>query len=176
MIERSPVEYKYNPLVQSITRDNKFIEYDEMESKFYLNEIAYKTIMFERKYRDYVQQLPVLIKGMMGYGYECDSVEIGEFKGNIGEDFIIRDDLKALISHAKSDEVAKNTRYVDELLDLMTEDRLYIYRVTVVRTYRDKEGDKHNSSDNTDLNTSDNLCSEKKADEHRNFFKRIFNL
>lgn len=45
------------------------------------------------------------------------------------------------------------------------------YRVTVVRTYRDKEGDKHNSSDNTDLNTSDNLCSEKK-DEHRNFFQK----
>ena len=50
------------------------------------------------------------------------------------------------------------------------------YRVTVVRTYRDKECDKHNSSDNTDLNTSDNLCSEKKESEHRNFFKRIFNL
>lgn len=141
MIERSPVEYKYNPLVQSITRDNKFIEYDEMESKFYLNEIAYKTIMFERKYRDYVQQLPVLIKGMMGYGYECDSVEIGEFKGNIGEDFIIRDDLKALISHAKSDEVAKNTRYVDELLDLMTEDRLYIYRDVVGGKFEIRKGD-----------------------------------
>ena len=112
-----------------------------MESKFYLNEIAYKTIMFERKYRDYVQQLPVLIKGMMGYGYECDSVEIGEFKGNIGEDFIIRDDLKALISHAKSDEVAKNTRYVDELLDLMTEDRLYIYRDVVGGKFEIRKGD-----------------------------------
>lgn len=35
------------------------------------------------------------------------------------------------------------------------------YRVTVVRTYRDNN---HNSSDNTDLNTSDNLCSDKKSE------------
>lgn len=57
-----------------------------------------------------------------------------------------------------------------------TDSNVMEYRVTVVRTYRDKEGNNHNSSDNTDLNTSDNLCSEKKVDEHRNFFKRIFNL
>ena len=57
-----------------------------------------------------------------------------------------------------------------------TDSNVMEYRVTVVRTYRDKEGDKHNSSDNTDLNTSDNLSSEKKESEHRNFFKRIFNL
>ena len=54
-----------------------------------------------------------------------------------------------------------------------TDSNVMEYRVTVVRTYIDN---KHNSSDNTDLNTSDNLCSEKKVDEHRNFFKRIFNL
>ena len=57
-----------------------------------------------------------------------------------------------------------------------TNSNIMEYRVTVVRTYRDKEGDKHNSSDNTDLNTSDNLSSEKKESEHHNFFKRIFNL
>ena len=54
-----------------------------------------------------------------------------------------------------------------------TDSNVMEYRVTVVRTYIDN---KHNSSDNTDLNTSDNLCSEKKESEHRNFFKRIFNL
>ncbi len=53
-----------------------------------------------------------------------------------------------------------------------TDSNVMEYRVTVVRTYINK----HNSSDNTDLNTSDNLCSEKKESEHRNFFKRIFNL
>lgn len=54
-----------------------------------------------------------------------------------------------------------------------TDSNVMEYRVTVVRTFIDN---KYNSSDNTDLNTSDNLCSEKKESEHRNFFKRIFNL
>ena len=70
MIERNPIEYKYNSLISSIIHDNKFIEYNEVENKYYLNEIAYKVIYFERKYREYVEQLPVLMQGMKGYGYE----------------------------------------------------------------------------------------------------------
>ena len=33
MIERNPVEYRYNSLVSSIIRDNKFIEYNELDNR-----------------------------------------------------------------------------------------------------------------------------------------------
>lgn len=124
MIERNPIEYRYNSLVASIIRDNKFVEYNEMENKYYLNEIAYKTIMFERKYREYVQQLPVLAKGMMGYGYQYSSEEKGVYTGVISEDFIVSDDINNLIASVKTSEQAKSTRLVDELLDWISAGRI----------------------------------------------------
>jgi len=140
MIERNPVEYRYNSLVASIIRDNKFIEYNEMENKYYLNEIAYKTIMFERKYREYVQQLPVLAKGMMSYGYKYSSTELGVYKGIISEDFVISDDVNNLIASVRSSEQAKSTSMVDELLEQITEDRLHIYQDVMKGQYDIKKG------------------------------------
>ena len=141
MIERNPIEYRYNSLVASIIRENKFVEYNEVENKYYLNEIAYKTIMFERKYREYVQQLPVLAKGMMSYGYSYDSVDLGEYKGMIGEDFILNDDIKYLMSSVRSSEQAKNTAMIDELMDRITEDRLSIYQDVMKGKYDIRRGD-----------------------------------
>ena len=140
MIERNPVEYRYNSLVASIIKDNKFIEYNEIENKYYLNEIAYKTIMFERKYREYVQQLPVLAKGMMSYGYVYDSEDLGVYKGIISEDFIVSDDINNLITSVRNSEQAKSTRMVDELLDLITADRLHIYQDVMKGLYDIRKG------------------------------------
>ena len=144
MIERNPVEYRYNSLVASIIRDNKFVEYNEVENKYYLNEIAYKTIMFERKYREYVQQLPVLAKGMMSYGYEYDSQDLGEYKGMISEDFVMSDDINNLLASVKNSEQAKSTRMVDELIDRITEERLNIYIDVMKGLYDIKKGDTWN--------------------------------
>lgn len=141
MIERSPIEYKYNGLVSSIINQNKFVEYNDVENKYYLNEVAYKTIMFERKYREYVQQLPVLVKGMMSYGYQYHSVDLGEFKEKVGEDFIVKDDIKDLMNQAKRSEQVRATVAVDELLDLLTEDRLYIYKSVLKGEYEVRKGD-----------------------------------
>lgn len=140
MIERNPIEYKYNSLVASIIHNNKFIEYNDIENKYYLNEIAYKTIFFERKYRDYVQQLPVLVKGMMSYGYEYHSEELGEFKGNIGEDFIKTDDIKNLLKSAKNTVTSRNTHHVEELIEIITEDRLNLYRDVLAGMYEIRKG------------------------------------
>lgn len=141
MIERSPIEYKYNGLVSSIINQNKFVEYNEVENKYYLNEVAYKTIMFERKYREYVQQLPVLVKGMMSYGYTYNSFELGEFKERVGEDFIVKDSISDLLKQARRSEQMKATSDVDELLDLLTEDRLYIYKGVLKGEYDIRKGD-----------------------------------
>lgn len=141
MIERNPVEYRYNSLVASIIQNNKFIEYNEVENKYYVNEIAYKTIMFERKYREYVQQLPVLAKGMMSYGYEYSSVDLGEYKGMISEDFFVGNDINELLNSVKSSEQSKSTRMVDELMDRITEERLNIYVEVMKGLYDIKKGD-----------------------------------
>ena len=157
MIERNPVEYRYNSLVASIIHDNNFIEYNEIENKYYLNEIAYKTIMFERKYRDYVQQLPVLAKGMMGYGYKYDSEDLGEYKGIIRENFIINDDISNLLSSVKSSEQARSSHQVDELMDIITNDRLYIYQDVMKGQYDIRKGDRWESDEVHKIMTVKNM-------------------
>ncbi len=157
MIERSPIEYKYNGLVGSIINKNKFVEYNEVENKYYLNEVAYKTIMFERKYREYVQQLPVLVKGMMSYGYTYNSFELGEFKDRVGEDFIVNDSIQDLLKQAKRSEQVRATTAVDELLELLTEDRLYIYKGVLKGEYDIRKGDEWKENEVTKTMTVKNV-------------------
>lgn len=142
MIERNPIEYKYNSLIASIIYNNKYIEYNDIENKYYLNEIAYKTIMFERKYREYVQQLPVLAKGMQGYGYEYDSQDLDRFVYVNDGDVRQQDLIKSLIDIAHREYVVCNTKHIEELLDLITEDRLQVYRDVMMGKYEIKRGSK----------------------------------
>ena len=137
MIERNPVEYRYNSLVSSIIRDNKFIEYNELDNKYYLNEIAYKVIYFERKYREYVQQLPVVMKGMQAYGYEVQAKDLGEFKMEGIEDFA---NLKDMVKLAYDDQLTLNTSHIEELMDIITEDRLNIYKEVLRGKFSIKKG------------------------------------
>ena len=138
MIERNPIEYKYNSLISSIIHDNKFIEYNEVENKYYLNEIAYKVIYFERKYREYVQQLPVLMKGMMSYGYNISSIDLKEFKMEGAEIFR---DLKSMVKLAYDEQLQLNTLHIEELMDLITEDRLALYKEVLSGKFDIRKGD-----------------------------------
>lgn len=138
MIERNPIEYKYNSLISSIIHDNKFIEYNEVENKYYLNEIAYKVIFFERKYREYVQQLPVLMKGMMAYGYNITSTDLNEFKPEGAEIF---KDIKTMIKLAYDEQLQLNTIHIKELLNLITDDRLPLYKDVLAGNYEIKKSD-----------------------------------
>ena len=138
MIERNPIEYKYNSLVSSIIRDNKFIEYNDIENKYYLNEIAYKVIYFERKYREYVQQLPVLMKGMQAYGYQISSRDLGEFKVEGSEIF---NDAKNLMRAAYDERVTLNTKHIEELIYIIEEDRLALYKDVLAGKYDIRKGD-----------------------------------
>ena len=139
MIERNPVEYKYNSLVASIIRNNKYIEYNTVENRYYLNEIAYRTIFFERKYREYVQQLYVLVKGMECYGYTlCNSLDksLPVFKLSNEEMAVLKNE----VSKAHDGRVAKNTKHVEELLDIITAERLVIYKGVINGEYEIKKG------------------------------------
>lgn len=138
MIERNPIEYKYNSLISSIIHDNKYIEYNEVENKYYLNEIAYKVIYFERKYREYVQQLPVLMKGMQSYGYEIFSKDLKDFKLEGMEDF---SDLKNMVKLAYDEQLELNTKHIEELLELITEDRLTIYKEVLRGSFEIRKSD-----------------------------------
>jgi hypothetical protein len=150
MIERNPVEYRYNSLVASILNDAKFIEYNETENKYYLNEIAYMVINFERKYRDYVQQLPVLMSGMKAYGYEITSKDHGELQMEGHE--VFRDAKSAMLA-AYDERVKLNTTHIEELLELMDSNNLDIYRAVLQGKYDIRKGDKWH------INHSDNMIT-----------------
>jgi hypothetical protein len=139
MIERNPIEYKYNSLISSIIRNNKYIEYNTVENRYYLNEIAYRTIFFERKYREYVQQLYVLVKGMECYGYQlCSSLDksLPVFKLS-KEDMLT---LKTEIDKAHDSRVEKNTKHIEELLSIITTERLVIYKGVINGEFEIKKG------------------------------------
>ena len=62
--------------------------------------------------------------------------------------------------------------------DPETDSNIMEYRITVVHTYRDEEDKKYYSSKEIEniKNTSSVPGSVKDIDEHRGFFRRIFNL
>lgn len=137
MIERTPIEYRYNSLVTSIIHDNNFIEYNELDNKYYLNEIALKVIYFERKYREFIQQLPVVMKGMQAYGYEIQAEDIKDFSMDGMEDF---SDLKNMTKLAYDDQLNLNTTHIEELMSMITEDRLNIYKEVLRGKFDIKKG------------------------------------
>jgi hypothetical protein len=138
MLARNPVEFKYNSLISNFILQNKFIEYNGLENKYYVNDIAYKTIYFERKYREYVQQLPVLTRGMKSYGYLYSSEDRGVYRATREELFGIKDATES----AQSSIRALQTLYAEELMDLITEDRLSLYRDVVAGRYELIKSDK----------------------------------
>lgn len=131
MLVRNPIEFKYNSLVSSFLVQNKFIEYNELENKYYINDIAYNTIYFERKYREYVQQLSVLLRSMKYYGYNCsyeDKTPIHMSKSDLTKLKLAKDNITREIKD-------KQTIYVEEIMDLITEDKLTMFRDIVAGRY-----------------------------------------
>lgn len=137
MLERNPTEYKYNSLVASIIHDNRFIAYDEINCKYYIDEIAYKTVVFERKYRAYAEQLPVFMKGMQSYGYKISAKDLGEFTVVGSEVFR---DLKNMVKLAHDEQLLLSTTMIEELLDIINEQNLNVYRDVMKGKFEIKKG------------------------------------
>lgn len=131
VLARNNQEFMYNSLISTFISQNKFIEYNELENKYYVNDIAYKTIYFERKYREYVQQLPVLTRGMKAYGYLYSSEDLGAYKASREEIF----GIKEASENAGTALKAQQTLLAEELMDLITEDRLSLYRDVIAGRY-----------------------------------------
>ena len=137
MIARNPVEYKYNSLVSSIIYDNKYIEYDNIENKYFLNETSYKILQFERKYRDYAQQLPVLVEGMKAYGYRT---EVHDLKTSQSDEMLVFADLKNIAKTAYDEGLDMNTKHIEELLARINEENLSHYKNVLAGKFDIKKG------------------------------------
>ena len=137
MIERNNKEYKSNQIVYSLLGDCNFIEHNPIDDKYYINLTAYKVVCFERKYREYVQQLPVLMKGMQAYGYEITSVDKKSFECEGMEDF---QNLKDFVKLAYNDQLELNTKHIEELMDEINEDTLQSYKQVLSGTFDIKKG------------------------------------
>jgi hypothetical protein len=137
MIERNNKEFKSNAIVYAMLKDCTFIEHNDIDDKYYLNLTAYKTVCFERKYRDYVQQLPVLMKGMQSYGYEVTSIDRRSFECNGLEDFA---NLKDFIKLAYNEQLQLNTSHIEDLLDILDEHRLASYKQVLSGSFDVRKG------------------------------------
>ena len=137
MIERNNKEYKSNQIVYSLLGDCKFIEHNDVDDKYYINLTAYKTVCFERKYREYVQQLPVLMKGMQAYGYEVCSVDRKSFECEGMEDF---QNLKDIVKLAYDEQLMLNTEHIEELMEKIDENSLPAYKQVLGGLFDIKKG------------------------------------
>ena len=75
MLERNQEESKYNPLIQSLLAQNRYLKYDENDCKYYIDETTYKLRVFEERYSEYSKQLQVITNGMKYYGYTIDIID-----------------------------------------------------------------------------------------------------
>ena len=137
MMERNNKEYKSNQIVYSLLGACKFIEHNDVDDKYYINLTAYKTVCFERKYREYVQQLPVLMKGMQAYGYEVCSVDRKSFECEGMEDF---QNLKDIVKLAYDEQLMLNTEHIEELMEKIDENSLPAYKQVLGGLFDIKKG------------------------------------
>lgn len=139
MIERNNKEYKSNAIVYAMLKDCTFIEHNPIDDKYFINDTAYKVVCFERKYREYVQQLPVLMKGMQAYGYEVNSIDRKSFNCEGMEDF---SNLKDFVKLAYDEQLQLNTTHIEELMDEINENNLSIYKQVLGGVFDIKKGNK----------------------------------
>lgn len=139
MIERNNKEFKSNAIVYAMLKDCTFIEHNPIDDKYYLNLTAYRTVCFERKYREYVQQLPVLMKGMQAYGYEVTSIDRKIFECEGLEDFA---NLKDFVKLAYNEQLQLNTTHIEELFKIIDEYSLPIYKQVLAGMFDIKKGNK----------------------------------
>jgi hypothetical protein len=139
MIMRNRQEFKSNHIVYSMLGDCQFIKHNPVDDMYHLDLTAYKVVCFERKYREYVQQLPVLMKGMSAYGYEVTSSDCKSLNGEGKEDF---SNLKDLVKLAYDEKLQLNTTYVEELMNNITENNLYTYKGVLNGQFDIKKGNK----------------------------------
>ncbi|MBQ3415875.1 MAG: DEAD/DEAH box helicase family protein [Clostridia bacterium] len=123
MIERNQDEAKYNPMILTMLTANKFLKYDEVDCKYYIDETAYKLKLFEERYTDYAKQLNVLKQGMQYYGYKVNTITTEKV---IPDSYRTElDEEKQRVKHRRWDEM---TIQVRKLLSQITDNNIDLYR------------------------------------------------
>ena len=137
MIERNKQEFKSNQIVYAMLADNQFIKHNPIDDLYHLDMTAYKTVCFERKYREYVQQLPVLMKGMAAYGYEVTAEDKPAIDDEGKEDF---SNLSDFVKLAYDEQLELNTKHIEELMENINENNLTTYKGVLNGQYDIKKG------------------------------------
>ena len=130
MIERNNEESKYNPLIQSLLSSNKYLKYDENDSKYYIDETTYKLKVFEDRYSAYVKQLPILLESMRYYGYV---VNVLDHSKEIPEER--REEIKDYMKSCRNIRFNYVTSETMDLLDHITEDNVDLYKELMQGNY-----------------------------------------
>jgi hypothetical protein len=78
------------------------------------------------------------MKGMQAYGYQIQSKDLGEFKVEGTEVFA---DVKNLMRAAYDERVNMNTKHIEELMEVIEEERLNIYKDVLAGKYDIRKGD-----------------------------------
>jgi len=130
MLERNLDESKYNPLILSMLTANKFLKYDEIDCKYYIDETSYKLHFFEDRYIDYGEQWKVIKEGMEYYGYNTKEI-ISEDAISEERKIEIDEDLKK-IRHKRWDEYTQNVRI---FLSHITDENIDIYKEVLKGNY-----------------------------------------
>ena len=78
------------------------------------------------------------MKGMMAYGYSISSKDLKEFNVEGAEAFR---DLKNMVKLAYDDQLQLNTTHIEELMDIITEDRLGLYKEVLKGSLELKKSD-----------------------------------
>lgn len=77
-IARNSDDWKYNPVTSALINGNKCISYDENDTKYYIDITMYKLMKFEKRYKDYLVQLPVMMESLRYYGYTTNITDLSD--------------------------------------------------------------------------------------------------
>ena len=130
MLERNLDESKYNPLILSMLTANKFLKYDEIDCKYYIDETSYKLHFFEDRYIEYGEQWKVIKEGMEYYGYNTSEI-VSERRISEELQENINEELKR-IRHKRWDEYTQSVRL---FLSHITDENIDIYKEVLKGNY-----------------------------------------
>ena len=138
MLERNGEEAKYNPLIQSLLSANKYLKYDENDSKYYIDETTYKLKVFENKYSEYAKQLEIMLNGIRYYGYK---VNIIDHSDEISEDR--KEAIDEYLRSCKNMRFNYQTAQTFAFLEHINDSNMDIYKEILRGNYEIFKGDKY---------------------------------
>ena len=90
----------------------------------------------------------------MAYGYQISSQDLKDFHMEGAEVF---NDLKNMVKLAYDEQLQLNTSHIEELIELITEDRLGLYKEVLKGSYDIKKGDDWKEDNSKKIMTVKNI-------------------